>query len=298
MSSKTLLLPLAAFIGSAAFLTWQHFTQDPVRQQATLFRETIHAVTTHRAATQAKAAAASRSGDDGQAKADPAASGARPVIDLKEMATLMAGMQNGTMPDMKAMLKLQKTILELSSDELSALITEAGQLELPPGQRDNLVMMLIQGLGESDPQAAVMAAAAFMKSASGTPLNMIGFTMRNAFASWAKKDLTGALTWFDGAVAAGQFESTALSDVNQEQTQMISSVLKTLWIKDPAAARERILALPEKERTVVLASANGFEADAASQKEFSELVRGVLPAKEQAGALQQLLVARGQPQHA
>ena len=288
MSSKTLLLPLAAFIGSAAFLTWQHFAQVPIRQQATLFRGTVQAVTTHRAATQAKAVAASRSGDDGQAKTDPAASSTRPVIDLKEMATLMAGMQNGTMPDLKAMLKLQKTILELSSEELSTLITDAGQLELPPGQRNNLVMMLIQGLSESDPQAAVMAAAAFMKSASGPPLNMIGFTMRNAFASWAKKDLTGALTWFDGAVAAGQFESTALSDVNQEQTQMISSVLKTLWTKDPDAARERILALPEKERTVVLASANGFEADAASQKEFSELVRGVLPAKEQAGALQQL----------
>jgi hypothetical protein len=153
MSSKTLLLPLAAFIGSAAFLTWQHFAQVPIRQQATLFRGTVQAVTTHRAATQAKAVAASRSGDDGQAKTDPAASSTRPVIDLKEMATLMAGMQNGTMPDLKAMLKLQKTILELSSEELSTLITDAGQLELPPGQRNNLVMMLIQGLSESDPQA-------------------------------------------------------------------------------------------------------------------------------------------------
>jgi hypothetical protein len=179
-------------------------------------------------------------------------------------------MQNGTMPDLKAMLKLQKTILELSSEELSTLITDAGQLELPPGQRNNLVMMLIQGLSESDPQAAVMAAAAFMKSASGPPLNMIGFTMRNAFASWAKKDLTGALTWFDGAVAAGQFESTALSDVNQEQTQMISSVLKTLYTKNPDAARQRLLALPEKERTVVLTSANGFEADATSQRVYSK----------------------------
>ena len=288
MFSKSLLLPLAAFIGSAAFLTWQHFAQDPVRQQATLFRETIQAVTTHRTAALAKTEAASRGGADGKSTTGPAATGARPPIDLKEMATLMAGMQNGTMPDMKAMLKLQKTILELSSDELSALITDAGQLDLPPGQRDNLVMMLIQGLGESDPKAAVMAAASLLKSGSGKPSNMIGFTMRNAFSSWAKKDLTGALTWFDGAVAAGQFESTALSDVNREQAQMISSVLKPLWEKDPAAARERLLALPEKERTVVLASTDGFEDNAASQKEFSDLVRGVLPAKEQAGALKQL----------
>ena len=134
----------------------------------------------------------------------------------------------------------------------------------------------------------MIAAAAFVKSASGTPINMIGFTMRNAFSSWAKKDVTGALTWFDGAVAAGQFESTALSDVNQEQTQMISSVLKPLWEKDPDAARQRLLALPEKERTAVLANANGFEADAASQKEFSDLVRGILPDKEQTGVLKRL----------
>ena len=284
MPFKNLLLPLAAFLGSAAFLTWQHFAQDPVRQQATLFRETIQTVTTHRTEVKAKAAGA---GAGAQSTADPAKA-SRADIDLKEIANLMAGMQNGTMPDMKAMLKLQKTILELSSEELSALITDAGQLDLPPGQRDGLVMMLIQGLGESDPKAAVMAAAEFMKTAAKSAHNMMSFPMRNAFSSWAKKDLPGALAWFDGAVAAGQFESTALSDVNQEQTQMIGGVLKQLWEKDPDSARQRLLALPEKERSAVLNSTDGFEKDEASQKQFSGLARGVLPEKEQVGVLKQL----------
>ena len=284
MPFKNLLLPLAAFLGSAAFLTWQHFAQDPVRQQATLFRETIQTVTTHRTEVKAKAAGA---GAGAQSTADPAKA-SRADIDLKEMAKLMAGMQNGTMPDMKAMLKLQKTILELSSEELSALITDAGQLDLPPGQRDGLVMMLIQGLGESDPKAAVIAAAELMKTAAKSAHNMMSFPMRNAFSSWAKKDLPGALAWFDGAVAAGQFESTALSDVNQEQTQMIGGVLKQLWEKDPDSARQRLLALPEKERSAVLTSTDGFEKDEASQKQFSGLARGVLPEKEQVGVLKQL----------
>jgi hypothetical protein len=287
MPIKNLLLPLAAFVGSAAFLTWRHFAQEPVRQQAALFRETIEAVTTHRSSAKAKAEAAQRDAASGKSQTDPAKP-SRASIDLKELANLMAGMRNGTMPDMKAMLKLQKTMLELSPEELSALISEAGRLDLPADQKDGLVMMLIQGLAERDPKAAVMAAAEFAKAAPKAQFNMISFTLKNAFSSWAKKDLAGALTWFDGAVAAGQFENTALSDVNQEQIQMISGVLKPLLDKDPAAARQRLLALTEEERTGVLTGTYEFDKDEASQKKFSDLVRAVLPAEKQTGVLTHL----------
>ena len=288
MSLKTWVLPLAALAGSAAFLTWQHFAQDPIRQEADLFRETIRTVTTHRTEAKAKAEAAPLAKAGGKSETGPAKA-SRADIDLKEMAKLMSGMRNGTVPDMKAMLKLQKTILELSPEELSALIADAGKLDLPAEQRDGLVMMLIQSLGENDPKAAVIAAADFMKTAPKSQFNMLSYPMRNAFSSWAKKDLTGALTWFDGAVAAGQFENTALSDVNQEQTQMIGGVLKQLWDKDPAAARQRLLAMSEKERGVVLTSTDGFDKDETSQKQFSDLVHGIMPGKEQVNALKHLV---------
>ena len=282
--NKTMLLPLAAFIGSAAFLLWRYEAQSPVRQQATLFHETIQTVNTHRTETKAKAEAALRAGKSGAEPTEPS----RAEIDLKEMAKLMGGMRSGAMPDMKAMLKLQKTVMDLSAEELSGLIAEAGDLDLPAEQRNGLVMMLIQSLGESDPKAAVMAAAEFKQKAAGSPQNMLAYPMRHAFSSWAKKDLTGALTWFDGAVAAGQFESTSLDDVNQDRSQMLSGVLRELWEKDPAAARQRLLALSEKERGAVLSNTDGFQKDETSQKQFSDLVRGVVPAKEQAGVLKQL----------
>lgn len=192
------------------------------------------------------------------------------------------------MPDMKAMLKLQKTMLDLSLEELSALIKDAGQLDLPAEDRNQLVMMLIQGMIERDPKAAVMAAAEFMKIAPKSPHNMMSHTVRHAFFSWAKTDLPGAMAWFDGAVAEGQFENTALNDVNQELTHMIGGVLSTLWEKDPEAARQRLLALSEKERHAVLTNSHGFEKDESSQKQFSELARSILPEKEQIGALRQL----------
>ncbi len=286
MSAKSMLLPMAAFAGSAAFLIWQHAAHDPVRQQATLFRETIQMVTTHHTEARARAAAATKDKAGRGSTAVPAEA-SRADIDLKELAKAMAGMRNG-MPDMKAMLKLQKTILELSPEELSALITDAGQLDLPAAEKDSLVMMLIQGLAESDPKAAVLAAAEFMQTAPKSPHNMMSYPMRNAFSSWAKKDLTAAMAWFDGAVAAGQFENTALSDVNEQQTQMIGSVLKQLVEKDPDSARQRLLALSEKERSAVLANTNGFEKDEASQKRFSELARGILPEKDQVNALKRL----------
>ena len=107
----------------------------------------------------------------------------------------VAGMRPGAMPHMKAMLKLQKTILELEPEELAALITDAGKLDLPQDQRDGLVMMLIQGLSGNDPKAAVMAASEFMKAAPKSQFSMISATMGSAFTAWAKKDLTGALAW-------------------------------------------------------------------------------------------------------
>lgn len=289
MSYKPLLLPVAAFAGSAVFLIWQYNNQEPVRQQATLFRETIRTVTSHREEAKTKAQATTRKGTGSSRPSGTApADASRADVDLKELAKAMAGMRNGSMPDMKAMLKLQKTMLELSPEELSGLIAEAGQMDLPSEQRDGLVMMLVQGLSEKDPKAAVLAAAEFLKTAPKSPQNMMGYPMRNAFSSWAKKDLAGALAWFDGAVAAGQFENTALNDINEQQTQLISGVLKPLWEKDPEAARQRLLAMPEKERSAVLTRADGFEKDATSQKQFSDLAHGVLPEKEQVAALKQL----------
>jgi len=285
---KSMLLPLAALTGSAAFLFWQHAEQEPIRQQVTLFRETLQAVTSHReeAKARAEAEAAAHSGANGTSPSG-AAKATRADIDLKELAKLMLGMRNGTMLDAEAMLKLQETIQELEPEELSGLIADAGKLDLPQDQRDGLVMMLITGLGEKDPKAGVMAAAEFRKSA---PHSRFSFsdTMGSAFTAWAKKDLAGAMTWFDSAAAAGQFESKALDEVNREQTRMISRVLKQLWDHDPAAARQRLLALPDKERSAVLGSTEGFEKDAASQKQFSGLVRAILPEKKQINALNKL----------
>jgi hypothetical protein len=285
MTLKSMLLPLAALTGSAAFLFWQHAEQEPIRQQVTLFRETLQAVTSHRSEVKARAEAeaAAHGGANGTSPSG-AAKATRADTDLKALAKLMLGMRNGTMLDAKAMLKLQETIQDLEPEELSGLIADAGKLDLPQEQRDGLVMMLIQGLGEKDPKAGVMAAAEFRKSA---PHSRFSFsdTMGSAFTAWAKKDLAGAMTWFDGAVAVGQFESKALDDVNREQTRMISRVLKQLWDHDPAAARQRLLALPDKERSAVLGSTEGFEKDAASQKQFSSLVRAILPEKEQINVL-------------
>lgn len=285
-----MLLPLAAFIGSTVFLAWQHYTLEPVRQETALFRETIETVTAHRsqATVQAEAnAAAQGAGAKGKAAAETGRI-SRADIDLKELAKLMTNMRNGAVPDLKAMLKLQKTIVDLPPEELAALIVDVGKLDLPGEERDGLVMMLIQGLAENDPKTAVMAAADFLSTAPKSEINMISFTLRNAFSQWAKKDLNGALAWFDREVAAGRFENTSLTDVNQEQTQMIGGVLKQLWEKDPGAVRQRLLALSEKERNAVLTGTNGFEDNETSHKQFSALVRGIMPEKEQADALHQL----------
>lgn len=280
MQLKHALLPVAVLAGSGIFLAKRQFAAAEKRQHMVIYRETIRSVTEHRAQAQAAAAKAA------EKKPAPAETVTRESIDLKELAKAMASMRNGGFPDMKAMVKIQKAILALSPEDLSGLITDASAMDLPEEQKSGLLMMLIQGLAQRDPKAAVLAGQAIAQGTSGNQRMMLNMSaIRPAFADWAKKDPMAAMGWYDAEVAAGHFENKGLDEVNQDQTQFEGSILPGLAEKDPAAARTRLMSMSEAQRISVLSASQNFASGSGQQKAFAALVRGTLPAERQAEVL-------------
>ncbi|MES2705354.1 MAG: hypothetical protein V4726_02010 [Verrucomicrobiota bacterium] len=283
MQLKHALLPIAVLAGSGIFLAKRQFAATEKRHSMVIFRETIRTVTEHRTVTQA--AAAAKAGAEAKKAAMPEVV-TRASIDLKMLAGSMGAMQRGGFPDMQAMVKMQKSLLGLPAEDFSQLITDAGRLDLPEDQKNGLLMMLLQGLTQKDPKAAVLAGRELSRNAGGSQMTMLNMGgVRPAFAAWAKQDPAAAVQWYDAEVAAGHFENKGLNDVDQARTQFESAVLPGLAAKDPAAASARLLAMPEAQRMSVLSSSTGFAEDAASHKAFASLVRGTLPPEKQADAL-------------
>ncbi|RYD38316.1 MAG: hypothetical protein EOP86_01225, partial [Verrucomicrobiaceae bacterium] len=156
MQLKHALLPIAVLAGSGIFLAKRQFAATEKRNRMAIFQDTIRTVNQHRTEIQAVAAKAAK--DDAKA---PGTETAEPVnrasIDLKGLAKSLAAMDKGGVPDMQALFKIQKSILDLPPEDLSALIADAAQLDVPENQKNSLIMMLMQGLAQKDPKAAVLA---------------------------------------------------------------------------------------------------------------------------------------------
>lgn len=284
MQLKHALLPVAVLAISGIFLAKRQFASTEKQHSMAIYRETIRTVTEHRAGTRVRLAAEAE-----QKKNSSAPVATRESIDLKEIARAMAGMRGGGFPDMQAMVKMQKAVMGLSVEDLSSLIADASKMDLPDEQKIGLQTMLLQGLVQKDAKAAVLAGQSLMGEIAGNQKMMVNMSVvRPAFSEWLKQDAGAALQWFDSEVTAGHFENKSLQDVNNERMQFEGALLPSLAAKDPAAAKDRLLKLTPGERVAALSAGDGFRTDSASQRAFSDLVRGTLDPAQQAGVLSNL----------
>lgn len=285
MQLKHALLPIAVLAVSGLILAKRQFAASEKRHHMVIYRETISAVGQHR--EENRLAVAAKAAADAKNPAPATAAVTRESIDLKSMAKAMLDMnEGGGVPDMAAMLKLQKAILALSPEDLSGLISDAAKLDVPDGQKNGLLIAMLQGLGQKDPKAAVMAGSALSQGLTSQQQNMLTMgTIVPSFSLWAKQDPLAARDWYDAQRAAGRFENKTLNEVSQEQVQLESGLLPALAARDATAARDRVMAMSEAQRASVLSQARDFAEDTAARKTFAGLVRGTLPEDKQADAL-------------
>lgn len=206
-------------------------------------------------------------------------------IDWKKIAAQIAEARgnNGGMGDMRAMIRLQQQLQEMSRDELASALDEVAALDLSDETRQQLEQMLVGPLCQKDPEFALNRYIDRLSDQRGG----MSWQLANAMTIWMKKEPEKAVGWFDQQIAAGKFDSKSLDGKSQSRMQFEGMVIGTLLATDTAAAGARLKALPEDQRADVLRNNTGNVVKEKDQLAFANLVRDQLPEKDQAEALAQ-----------
>lgn len=275
------IIPGLAIAGLGGWIGTQKQSSATLEKEITVITERIRQV---------------RSGEDAELQAHQkeqlALKAKEKAIDWKDIAGKMGEMQNGTMPDMRAMMRMQRLMLELSAEELCAHLDEIATLDLEPSARRQLESMILGSLVEKDPKLALDRATASM----GDEDSGMHWQLGNALRHWADKNPAAATAWLDQQIAAGKFESKSLDGKNQTLIQLESSLVGALLKADPTAASARVKALPESQREEIFNHGFAFQLNKDSEGTYAKMVRETMPADRVATILAEtagMLVMQG-----
>lgn len=264
MKPSLVLPPLAALAIAGLWLGFQRKSISAVESETALLRQHVDAVK------------APSSGED-----DRSLAGARirakqakglAAIDWKDIASKMSTSQ-GMMPDMRAMMEIQRKLMAMSATEMRAALDEIAALELDTQERALLESMLFGVLAEKDPQLVLER----YLDKIGVTQDLMSWQLASAFQQWLGKDSAAAIAWFDARIAEGKFESKSLDGKSQGRLQFEAALVSSLLASDPAAAGKRIVALPEDQRRDLFEQGMHLNVRPGSEKAFADLVREHVP---------------------
>jgi hypothetical protein len=202
-------------------------------------------------------------------------------IDWKGMSAKMQGMNHGAMPDMRAMMNLQKMLLDLSAEELCAHLDEIAGLDLEPDAQRELETMLVDILAKKDPQMALMR----FGDRLGEEGSGLDWHLGSALHQWGEKDPTAAAAWLDRQIAAGKYESKSLDGKNMMLDRLEGSLLGALLKESPAAATARVEAMSGERREELFQHGFAFQIGKKNGAAYAQLVRDIMPSEKVGGIL-------------
>lgn len=181
---------------------------------------------------------------------------------------------------MRAATEFQKNLTEMSRQEIIDALDEIDGLDLTAVQRQALEFEILGSLIEQDPEYALKR---FADRIVSDP-DEIGSQLSAALRDWAKKDLTAATAWFDRQIADGNFESKTLDGNSDTRASFEAALMESLLSSDPIAAAYRLAKMPEGQRREILEQLPFEALGETEQRNYTELVRGLVPADERQGA--------------
>lgn len=269
LKPKLFIPPAIALVAVGGWLANQHQSIESLEQESTLLRQRLAAI--HSAGSDSDAA----KGASGKGTRDKS----RP--DWEKLGQQFADGQWGSgMGDMRSMIRFQQQVQAMSKEELVAALDEIAGLNLTAEARQALESALLGLLIEKGPELALTRFSDRLQNSS----DMVTWQLGKAFQKLADKDLGKATAWFDQQIAAGTFDSKALDGKSESRLQFEGKLVGMLLGKDPTAAARRMAGLPEDQRGE-LAQGLSDSVKEADQRAFADLVRGQVPAKEQAETL-------------
>lgn len=137
---------------------------------------------------------------------------------------------------------------EMSEEELVKALEEDATGDLTGKIPGTIKALLIRALIRKNPERVFTQFANFLSSERET----ISSQFYGAFGKWAETDLAKATAWFDGQVAAGNFDSKSLNGNCRSRYSFEARLISLLLPSDPDAAFRRLDALGEIRHSEVL----------------------------------------------
>ena len=200
-------------------------------------------------------------------------------IDWKDAAAKISQGSDQMIPDMRALMRMQRLLMDLSGDELRAQLEEIEALDIADDARTQLRDIILGVLTEKDPKLAL--------DLFSTDSDAIGENWRlsEALRKWAGKDPAAAVAWLDKQIAEGKLVSKSLDGKNATLVIYESKLMGVLLKSDPAAAAARVKALPEEQREELFHQGGYHNLAKKDEAAYATLVRESLPAEKAAGIL-------------
>ncbi|RYD36816.1 MAG: hypothetical protein EOP87_04755 [Verrucomicrobiaceae bacterium] len=273
MKPKALLLPLVAIIAAAFLLISQSRAISSAREQEALLRKQI----------------AGANGDSPSPPATDAASNRKHTtpkgfVNWLRLAELTGQYNPGGIFATQERKRAEKRIQAMSQAELLAALEQVKSLDLDTSALFKIVELLFTELGKKDPEAA----AKLLIDPGNDHIILSGILKGSILANWAKRDLPGALAWFDQEIAAGSFTSKSLDGSNGQRLSFEAAFLARLSLSDPETAVQRLAAYPPEERSaifIVITQSDRYITGTTDVTELASrvaLARGGLSAEQQA----------------
>lgn len=264
--------PALAVVGSAYWLLSQNSTITELSEKTKIIKERIVVFEQASAATPAVVLGAK---DPNEADEFTLEDGSLNWEAIAEMMAELQGPDGMGMPtDIKAMLRLQKKMMELTESELADGLAAISALELDPEITSQLKQGLLQRLGETDPLAALEG----LGDPVTTSENSLFRTQKSLLKKLAKDNPAAAAKWLDQKIADGKVISSTLELHNDVRLNLESAVLGGLMSSDFLAAKIRLKNYEPKQIEFLLNSSEIMITKVGS--EFAELTRELLPPDE------------------
>ncbi|QJE96340.1 hypothetical protein [Luteolibacter luteus] len=201
-------------------------------------------------------------------------------IDWKLIAQNHLQSNNGeSVEDIRRQMQFQAMIQELSADEVVHGLEAIAGLDVPEHVKKQLEMSLINALAEKDPGLAVERLSQRLDDEG------VSWQLGNTFRKWAEKEPAGAIAWMDQQLADGKFESKTLDGKSDLQLRCEAGLVAALLESDPAAARARVEALPEEQRSAIFNQGMFFRIKAGTELAVATMIRSTIPEGERLSTL-------------
>ncbi len=260
--------PALALVGSGYWLSNQNNTISELTEKTRIIRERV--VVVEKASSEATASFGAPK--NGQAKDEfTLADGS---LDWKLIAEMMAETRgaNGMPTNMKAILKLQQKMMQLSEEQLIDGLEKIDALDLDPENVEMIKQGLLSQLAEKNPKAALTALGDPITSQS----NMLFWVQTQIISKLAKEDPAAAIAWMDKNIADGKLDSTTLNQHQDLRLRLESPLILQLLSSDYATAKSRLEGFSDDDKLHLLSNNHQrLKGDAA--KNLIKITRESLP---------------------